>query len=301
MVARCHAAEATRLLFCLRLLPPIIVVSWLQVAAAAVDAQAPATRIISLAPHLTELVYAAGAGEKLVGTVEYSDFPPAALRLPRIGDAFRIDYEAVALLEPELILAWGSGTPAGITAKLRSLGYRVVELEPDSINAIAAELRQIGDFAGTRDIADESARLLLSRVQDLRVNYAEKQARRVFFQISAEPLYTVNGNHVISEIIESCGGINIFADASAIAPAVSKEATVAASPDVILAAASPGDDDWIDAWGSWQQIPAVRNGHLYGIDRDLISRSGPRIVDGAMQVCAALEKSRASSGAQLQD
>ncbi|MEJ2139345.1 MAG: ABC transporter substrate-binding protein [Gammaproteobacteria bacterium] len=229
----------------------IVVAGWLQVAAAGPNG--PVERIVSLAPHLTELAYAAGAGDKLVGTVEYSDFPLEAGRLPRIGDAFRIDYEQVALLEPDLVLAWGSGTPAEIIAKLTALGYRVIELEPGSIESIAAELRQIGTL----------------------------------------------GSHVISEIIEDCGGINVFAAAANIAPAVSKEAIVAAKPDVILAATSPGDDDWADVWRSWQQIPAVRDGHLFGIDRDLISRSGPRIVDGALQVCEALEKSRALPGKQL--
>jgi iron complex transport system substrate-binding protein len=280
-----------------RFLAAIVVAGWLQVAAAGPNG--PVERIVSLAPHLTELAYAAGAGDKLVGTVEYSDFPLEAGRLPRIGDAFRIDYEQVALLEPDLVLAWGSGTPAEIIAKLTALGYRVIELEPGSIESIAAELRQIGTLAGTSDIAERSALLLLNRSTALQHRYAGKEPRRVFFQISAEPLYTVSGSHVISEIIEDCGGINVFAAAANIAPAVSKEAIVAAKPDVILAATSPGDDDWADVWRSWQQIPAVRDGHLFGIDRDLISRSGPRIVDGALQVCEALEKSRALPGKQL--
>lgn len=280
--------------FSLRLIEAIfVVVAWLQPPiAGADDAEVAANRIVSLAPDLTELVYAAGAGDKLVGTVAYSDFPPAALKLNRIGDAFRIDYEAVALLRPDLVLAWGSGTPSAIKGKLRSLGYRVVELEPDSVESIADELRQIGELAGTPESADQAARILLARNQELRHQYAGKKPRRVFFQISADPLYTVTGDHVISEIIESCGGINVFADAPGIAPAVSKEATVAARPDVILAATYPGDDAWEAAWQSWQQVPAVSNGYLYGIDRDLISRSGPRIVDAALQVCEALEKSR---------
>ena len=255
-----------------------------------------AERIISLAPHLTELIYAAGAGDRLVGTVEYSDYPAAALEVPRIGDAFRVDYERVAVLQPDLVLAWGSGNPQEIVGKLQSLGYRVIALEPQSIDSIAAELREIGRLAGTQSVAEQSALELLARRDSLRQAHQNVKTLKVFFQIAAEPLMSVNGQHAISDIINLCGGENVMADAPTLAPVISREAAIAASPDVILAAVSPAEGDWRDAWSSWQHVPAVTAGRLYGIDRDLITRSGPRIIEGAQQVCAALAAARGSSG-----
>ena len=259
------------------------------------DESGTAERIVSLSPHLTELVYAAGAGDSLVGTVEFSDFPPAALSLPRVGDAFRVDYEALARLQPDLVLAWGTGTPLETVAKLQALGYRVVSLEPESIEAIAAELEQIGKLAGSEAVARQSAQALLSRRDALRDKYAGRSELRVFLQIAAEPLISINGEHVISAIIDMCGGLNVFADAVAIAPAVSREAVLAAQPDVILAATSPAESGWEDEWRKWQQLPAVRLNQLYSVNRDLISRSGPRIVDGAEEVCVALDSARRDS------
>lgn len=250
------------------------------------------SRIVSLAPHLTELAYAAGAGGQLVATVEHSDFPAAAAALPRIGDAFRVDYESLALHDPDLVLAWGSGTPREVTERLQSLGYRVVELEPGSIDAIATELLAIGELAGTLQSAQLSARHFRDRIADLKSQYATSDPVSVFFQISEQPLYTVSSQHVISQIIELCGGTNVFADLANIAPAVSVEAAVAARPQVILAASQQGDTEWQSFWAGWRQVPAVSAGHLYTIDRDLISRSGPRIIDGARQVCAALADAR---------
>jgi len=257
---------------------------------------ASAVRIISLAPHITELVYAAGAGDSLVGAVEYSDYPAAARDVPRIGDAFRVDYEEIALLEPDLLLAWGSGTPREVVERLRSMGYRVVELEPESIEAIAAELREVGELAGTTREAEQKAEAMLREFGMLQSLYGGRPPLKVFFQISPEPLFTVGGEHVISAIIEICSGQNVFADVQSVAPSVSMEAVIATNPDVILAAVSGGDTAWEQPWRSWQRIPAVEHMNLYSINRDLISRSGPRIVAGARQVCEALEQARANQG-----
>lgn len=246
----------------------------------------PAKRIISLAPNITELVYAAGAGSALIGVVEYSDFPPAALELPRVGDSFRVDYEVVGTLEPDLILGWTSGNPPEIIARLRELGFRVVTLDTTDLDSIAAQLITIGELAGTEKIAAAAAENFRGRLLNLtRVN-VDREPPRVFWQISADPYFSVTGEHVIDEIIRLCGGRNIFADLPGLAPPITLEAILAEQPEVIIA--SEPDDAWQAGWQQWDELPAVRNGRLYSVHPDLVSRSGPRIVDGAAAVCAAI-------------
>jgi iron complex transport system substrate-binding protein len=251
-----------------------------------------ATRIVSLSPHITELVFAAGAGEYLVGVVEYSDYPPAAADLPRVGDAFRVDFEVISLLQPDLVLSWKSGNPVEIVERIRALGYRVVETEPQGLESVAAQLQLIGELAGTSSFADQAAATLRKRITELGRNSAEREPLSVFWQISADPYFTVTERHIINEIIELCGGQNIFADVSGVAPTVTLEAVLAEQPDVIIASVAPADAAWKEGWQRWAQLPAVQQNHLYGVDPDLISRAGPRIVDGAEQVCAALEDAR---------
>jgi iron complex transport system substrate-binding protein len=256
----------------------------------------PATRIVSLAPNITELVYAAGAGDRLVGTVEYSDYPPAALELPRIGDSVRIDYEALRLLEPDLVLAWESGNPGEIVQRMRQLGYRVVTLEPRSLAAIADELLRIGELTGTQEQAVGAERDFRAELAKLRTESSgQRRVLSVFWQISANPYFTVTGEHVINEIIELCGGQNIFAELSGLAPPVTLEAILARKPDTIIASVKPGDEQWKESWREWENLPAVVNDHLFSVDPDLVSRSGPRIAQGAAEVCHSLDRARNQS------
>jgi iron complex transport system substrate-binding protein len=254
-----------------------------------------AKRIVSLAPHLTELTFAAGAGEQLVGVVEFSDYPAAAADIPRIGDAFRVDYEAISLLHPDVVLAWRSGTPREIIERLRSLGYRVMELNTGQLDDIVEQLLAIGRLAGTESAAQIAAANLQAQIVTLRARYRDKSSVSVFFQISSEPLFSITGAHVISDIIELCGGRNVFAELSGIAPPVSVEAVAAADPDIIMATGGHGDSNWMERWQRLAQLKAVERKQLYTIDRDLISRSGPRIIEGAGEICAALDKARAAA------
>lgn len=257
-----------------------------------------AERIVSLSPHLTELTFAAGAGQKLVGVVDYSDYPEAAAELPRIGDAFRVDYEVISLLNPDLVLAWRGGTSRETIERLQSLGYRVVELDAVRLEDIIEQLLVIGRLAGTEAAAQRVATELEREVTTLRARNSNKPPISVFFQIAAEPLFSITGNHVISDIIDVCGGRNVFAALPGLAPPVDVEAVVAANPDVIIAPGKQGDPVWMERWRSLAGLAAVQGGHLYTVDRDLISRSGPRIIDGAVEICTALDKARAS---MLQD
>jgi iron complex transport system substrate-binding protein len=248
-------------------------------------------RIVSLAPNLTELAYAAGAGDTLVGTVEYSDYPAAARALPRVGDAWRVDVESVLALRPDLVLSWSSGTPEDTVARLRSLGLRVVPIETFRLADVAAALRTIGRIAGSVQVADAAARQYEDAVSSLRSSHAGVRRLTVFIEIDDEPLYTVNGRHVISEVVDLCGGSNVFADLPQLAPPVALEAVLARDPDVILST----DDTISDPgqlWRPWTRLKAVRSGTIYSLNSDTLTRATPRLAEGARAVCAALDAAR---------
>ena len=260
------------------------------------DTNQTVSRIITLAPHLTELVYAAGAGDRLVGVVEYSDFPPQAENLPRVGDSFRLDHERVASLAPDLVLVWRSGTPLEVQERLHEMGFNVVAMEPSSIEDIGRHLIEIGKLAGTLPVAQSAADAFEARLVELRAQYSNRQPIDVFYQISARPLFTVTGRHVISEAIEICGGNNIFADVEGLSPAISAEAVILAAPEVIIAGryatSTQAGDDPLEVWRRWQSIPAVRDGNLLSIDASLMARSSTRILDGVEELCGKLDSVR---------
>lgn len=274
----------------LRCLLPVMLM--LTAVTPAMAAQNVAQRIVTLAPNLTELVYAAGAGDRLVGTVEFSDYPAEAQQLPRVGDAFRVDYETLHRLSPDLILSWQSGNPRDVIAKLGQTGYRVVELEAQSLDDIAQQLEQIGELAGTRSAADAAASDFRAHIKALSDEYAHRPPLQVFFQISAAPWFTVSGQHVINEAIKLCGGINVFNDLPGVAPSVSLEAIVRANPEVIVAARKDLSPGWQEVWEGRNMVSAVANGRLYAVEADVVSRSTPRLVSGVEQICDALETAR---------
>jgi len=260
-------------------------------ACAAVAGSLPARRIVSLAPNITELLYTAGAGDRLIAAVEYSDFPAAARRLPRIGDAFRVDYERLLELEPDLVITWQDGTAPSVVAELRRLKLPVRELRVSGLDDVATALRELGAWAGTSAQADEAAAEYLRRLAALRAAHASDPPVTVFFEISETPLYTVNDRHPISEVIRLCGGRNVFADLGELAPAVGIESVLARDPQVILAA----DDEprALEYWRRWPRLAAVRAGNLYTVSSDRISRATVRLLDGAEQVCELLAEARA--------
>jgi len=257
----------------------------------AVTAAAERPRIVSLAPNLTEITYAAGAGPALVGTVEYSDYPEAARSLPRVGDGWRIDLEQVLALRPDIVLAWSSGTPAATIERLRATGLRVVEVPTFRLADVSAALRLVGELAGTRAAAESAAARFDAQVQRLRRQHAGARPVRVFIEIDDEPLFTVNGRHIISEVAGLCGGRNVFAGLPQIAPQVDVEAVLASDPDVILST----DDTIADPraqWLAWPQLRAVRLGTIYSLSSDTVTRASPRLAQGAAEVCAALDAAR---------
>ncbi|MCL4722015.1 MAG: cobalamin-binding protein [Gammaproteobacteria bacterium] len=254
----------------------------------------PARRIIALAPHLTELVYAAGAGTRLVGVVEFSDQPPEARALPRVGDAFRIDLEAIADARPDLILGWPSGNSPATLDRLRRLGYRVVGLEPVALTDPPDHIELIGALAGTDTVARQAADAWRQRLAALRQRYSGAAPVTVFYQISPQPLITVTGRHFIGQAITLCGGLNIFAGLPGLTAVINPEDVVAAAPGVIVAndytrgPATPAAGSPLDAWRSWNGLPAVAAGRLVLMNPDLLSVPGPRFLDGVTVLCAAI-------------
>lgn len=253
---------------------------------------APAVRIVSLAPNITEVVYAAGAGNKLVATVDFSDHPAAARKLPRVGSYARVDVEAVAALRPDLVLAWDSGNPPAAVAQLRKLGIPVFVTEPKALDDVARDLERYGALAGT-SAGVRAAQAFRKRMATLQQEYAARKPVRVFYQVWDEPLMTVNGKQIISDVIRLCGGVNVFANLPALAPTVSTEAVLTENPDVIIAGGmGERNAAWLEPWKKWPRLKATARGNLFFIDPNLLQRHTPRLLDGAEALCAKLEEAR---------
>ena len=255
--------------------------------------KSPAQRIITLAPHAAETLFAVGAGEKLVGTVDYSDYPPQAKKVPRVGGYTRIDLEAVAALKPDLVIAWQSGNHMTQIDKLRALGLTVYVAQPNKIEDIASQMERYGELAGTEAIARPAAERFRVRMEKARKNNAGKSKVRVFYQIWKSPLTTIGGPQIISDAIRLCGGENVFAQLKQMAPTVSLEAVLETDPEVIVATGM-GDSrpDWLSDWDKWTRMTAVKQGNLFHINPDVMQRHTPRILDGIDQLCGYLDTAR---------
>lgn len=260
----------------------------------AVTLQRPAQRIISMAPHVTELLFTAGAGDRIVGTIRYSDYPPAALAIPRIGDSFALDSERVISLKPDLIVVWLHGNSEGQLEQLRRLGIPVFSSEPRRLADIASTLRRFGRLAGTGEISENAAAKFEQRVSALRSRYAARPAVPVFYQIAERPLLTINREHIIDDVIRVCGGRNIFSNLGALTPMVSPEAVLAANPEAIVT--SGGEAGNAIGFGIWSKLPsllATRRQNFVLLNSDTISRQSDRILDGTQALCDELERVRA--------
>ncbi len=253
-------------------------------------------RIVTLAPNLAELVFAAGAGDRLVGVSAYSDYPPAVQTLPLVGDAFTIDQERLALLRPDLLLAWESGTPAHVVDELRQAGYAVEVIRTRSLADISIAVIRIGELAGTGRRARELAAEFTAALGELADSYRGTEPIRVFYQVSRRPLYTVGREHYASELIALCGGQNVFADVDELAPAIGVEAVLDRDPEAMLA----GDDAGEDAFGEWDRWPAIaanRYGNRFLLPADELSRPTTRVLVAGRAICEALQTARERRGA----
>ena len=254
---------------------------------------APARRIVSLAPHVTENLFAAGAGHLIVGVSDYSDYPEQARTLPRVGDSASLDLEAIVATKPDLVISWESGNSAAHLAKLKTLGMPLFISEPKKIDDIASTIERFGELAGTTAVAREAARAFRAREADLRRRFGGRPPLRAFYQIWNMPLVTINGEQLISKVMRLCGAENVFAGQSQLAPTVSVEAVLAANPEAIVASGMGNTrPPWLDMWKRWREMTASARDNLFFVPADLISRPTPRLLDGAQLLCKHMETAR---------
>ena len=256
----------------------------------------PAMRIISMAPNLTEILFYIEAGSQIVGVVDYSDFPSEARDIPKIGASHQFDIEAILALQPDLVVAWESGNPTEDLAKLAQLGLPIFRTEPRTLNDIATLMQRLGRLIGNPAISDVLAATFLEGTAAIRETYQQRQNLTVLYQVWSDPIYTLNGEHLISRLIEHCGGTNIFFELETLAPVVSTESVIERNPDVIIAGGYGGaTPEWLGAWNQWSSMQAVKSKSLYTVDADQISRMGPRILQGMQELCQAIDHARGKS------
>lgn len=253
----------------------------------------PARRAITAAPHATELVYAAGAGAYLVGTSQGGDYPPEARALPSIGSTLRPNVEIAVALQPDLLITWQPTHPDPLGDMMQRSNVPVFFSDPRTLNAIPNAVQSMGRLFGTQAHADPAAQALRTRLAALSARYTHRTPVRVFIQAGLNPLYTVNGQSIISDAVRLCGGVNVFADTPVLAPQIALESVMAAQPQAIVAGAIGPNDAALNLH-TWQQhgLPAAHQGHVFSLDADALYRPGPRMIDMAQQLCEHLDKVR---------
>ncbi|HYC44252.1 MAG TPA: helical backbone metal receptor [Burkholderiales bacterium] len=255
-------------------------------------------RIVALSPHLAEIVFTAGAASQLAAVVRHSDYPAAVRKLPQVGDASRVDRERVIAIGPDLVLAWKSGNPVHDVERLERLGIPVFVTEPRRLTDIARLIRTTGVLAGTESEAERAAAALERELASLRARYGGARPVRVFYEIWHRPLLTVNGEHLISDVLALCGGVNVFAGAPVLTPSVSLEAVLAARPHVILGGSSAMRPGELESEWRAVRVAAIRTLPVRHVPPDLIQRQTTRIVQGARAVCEHLDAIRSLYGAR---
>lgn len=287
----------TRLWLMLLLLPALASAAQLRVlddSGNAVVLQHPARRIISLSPHVTELLYAAGAAGRMVGAVEYSDWPPAARTLPRVGDNRGLDLERIAALKPDLVVTWTHGNSARQLQRLAELGVPLFHSEPRTLEQVASSLERLGVLTGSSQVAVPAARTFRQRVATLRRRYAGRPKVRLFYQVWDQPLMTLTQRHLVGDVMRVCGADNPFAALPGLAPVVDREAVIASNPELIVTGSTGANmPEGLLAWKAWPSLTAVQRHNLFTLNADHMDRLGPRIIDGAEAFCSLLERVRA--------
>ena len=260
-----------------------------------VTLEKPADRVVSLAPHITEVLFAIGAGDKVVGTTHYSDFPEAALKVPRIGGYDKVNLEKVVTLKPDLIIAWQSGNNARTNQRLEQMGYPVYYSEPESLQDIAGNMVTLGKLTGLAQQGLKTQQAFLDRYNQLKQQNSKKEELKIYYEVWQNPRYTLGGSHFSREIFNLCSARNIFEDVKEKAPIVSLEAIIARNPDVILTGDRHGDENLQalrNHWLQWPQITAVKTSRIHYVDADIFTRSSPRALNAAEHLCELLAEVR---------
>lgn len=252
----------------------------------------PAQRIISMAPHITELLFAAGGGERVVGVMNYSDYPEAAKRIPQVGSNANIDMEHVLALRPDLLVVWKSGNTARQLEQLKSLGIPIFYSDPQKLEEVATSLTRLGQLMDTGPAAQKAAQDYRQRIARLSATYAQRSTVRVFYQIWEKPIFTLSGEHIVSDAIRVCGGQNVFSALKVAAPTVSTEAVLQENPEAIVGGEKHDAEAGINIWKQYKGMQAVQRGNLFMIDSETLVRATPRIADGVAMLCERLEAAR---------
>jgi len=259
----------------------------------AIELARPARRVVTLAPNLTELVFDLGAGDRVVATVQFSNYPAAAKRIPRIGSSGSLNLEAMLAYRPDLVLAWRSGNNPQQIETIERLGIPVYRSEPRQLEDIAVTLEKLGRLLGRDTQGEALARHLRQGIAQLRKRYAGSRTLRGFYQIWDRPIYTVNGRHIISDVMALCGIRNVFAGNPVLAPVVSLESIIARNPQIIISGGSANNAAHVlEEWRDWPTLTAVRAHNLFHIDADLMQRDTPRILEGARLLCQQAQLAR---------
>ncbi len=254
---------------------------------------APASRIAALSPGATELVYAAGAGEKVVAVVAYSDYPPEAQQVPSVGSHTRMDLEALVSLTPDLVIGWATGNPPEQLETLEALGMPVFYIEPHDFEGVSSAIERLALLADTREEGERVAGEFRDGMAALAERYAEAEPVTVFYQVWDEPLMTINDKHLIGKVLSLCGGVNVFGELSRLVPRIDDESVLAADPEAILAGGMGEENrDWLSHWQQYPSLTAVERGNLYFVPPSLIQRPTPRLLEGSRLFCEKLDRAR---------
>lgn len=255
--------------------------------------QKPAQRVIAMAPHVTELLFAAGGGAHIIGVVNYSDYPEAAKRIAKIGDNSQVDMERVLAMKPDLLVIWLDGSSRQQVAQLQKLGIPIFFSEPHKLDDIPRSVTRLGQLLGTDKVAQQAAAGLTQKLAALTAQYAHRPPVRLFYQVWDKPLYTLNGQHIVSDAIRLCGGENVFAKMKITAPIVDNEAVLQENPEAIIGSSekSPADGG-VNMWKRYPTLTAVQRGNLFLLDGNLLNRAGPRMIAGTAALCEKLELAR---------
>lgn len=275
---------------CLPALPAAAAVEVTDDLGAKVRLEKPAGRIISFAPHVTELLFAIGAGKRIVGVVKHSDFPEEAKKIPEIGMNRAADLERIVALQPDLIIAWLHASSMKQLDRLRSVGIPVYYSNPETLEGIARDAERFAILAGTTEQAKEWLRGYRQRHDRLLSTYSRRPKVAVFYEMWIRPLYTLNDKHFVSDLLSACGAANVFGSLPVVAPVVNTEAVLKANPQAIIGAVPL--EDLRAQWGEWKDIEAVRMGNIFSVNADLTHRSGPRAMDGAEILCEKIDEAR---------
>ena len=256
----------------------------------------PPQRIASLAPNVTAMLFAAGAGAEVVATTEYSTEPPAAQSIPRIGDANAIDLERLVALHPTVIVAWPGGESPAEAARIVRLGIPIYRERVDALADLPTSVRRLGVLAGTQAAADREADALDERIAALTRRYAGAKAMTVLLQVWSRPIYTVGGPHLLTDALRICGARNVFADLRQLGPAVTTESVIARNPQIIIAVGPRAEaESWLAEWRRFPELRAVAAGNLVALPDQRLTRMGPGVLDATEELCRAIDAARKAS------